>query len=90
MTENWPPIYKQVARDNTLKGFWYSQALRQKPGKRQFGDCVVLQALKHYAAADDDDDDDISVRFAEVDTAVNLASVSAGCKDRQVNVCKSL
>jgi hypothetical protein len=50
---------------------WYSQALREKPGQRQFGDRVVLQALKHYAAADDDDDNyDTSVRFAEGDTAV--------------------
>jgi hypothetical protein len=80
---------KQVARGN-----WYSQALRQKPGKRQFGDGVVLQALKHYAAAaaddDDDDDDDTSVGFVEGDTAVSLVIVSTGCEDRQVKVCNSL
>ena len=77
---------KQVACGNTLKGFRYSQALRQKPGKRQFGDGVVLQALKHYAAADDDDDDDISVGFAEGDNAVSLVIVSTGCEDRQLFV----
>ena len=94
-TENWPRFTtKQIARGNTRKVFWYSQALRQKPRKRQFGDGVVLQALEHYdaaAAADDDDDDgDIFVGFAEGDTAVSLVIVSAEYEDRQVNVCNSL
>jgi hypothetical protein len=62
--------------------------LRQKPGKRQFGYCVVLQTLKHCvavaaAAADDDDD-------ADGDTAVSLVIVSTGCEDRQIKVCNFL
>jgi len=92
MTGNWPRFTrKQFA----LKVCWYSQALRQKSGKRQFGDGVVLQALKHYAAAaddddDDGDDDDTSVGFAEGHTAVSLVIVSTDCGDRHVNVCNSL
>jgi hypothetical protein len=73
MTENWPRFTrKQIA----LKDFWYSQALWQKPGKRQFGDGVVLQTLKHYEAASAaDDDNDTSVGSAEGHTVVSLVIV---------------
>jgi hypothetical protein len=53
--------------------------LRQEAGECQFGDCVVLEALKHDAtagAAADDDNDDTYVGFA----AMWLVIITSRCE----------